>query len=173
MDESGVRGQLEQHHAESYGWALSCCAHNPVEAEDVLQMVYMKILQGRARYDGRSALKTWLFAVIRHTAANERRRHWLRRLRLERYAREQQMSPPSDGQDHTLGQPERLKAFQAALARLSARQQEVLHLTFYQDLTLQEAAGVMGVTVGSARTHYERGKARLRGWLNLQEQADE
>jgi len=33
---------------------------------------------------------------------------------------------------------------------------------FYQDLTIQEAAEVLAMPVGTARTHYERGKERLR-----------
>jgi RNA polymerase sigma-70 factor (ECF subfamily) len=36
---------------------------------------------------------------------------------------------------------------------------------FYQNLTIQEAADVLGMTVGTARTHYERGKSRLRDLL--------
>jgi RNA polymerase sigma-70 factor (ECF subfamily) len=42
----------------------------------------------------------------------------------------------------------------------------VLHLVFYQDLSISEAAVIMGVSLGSARTHYERGKARLRELLS-------
>jgi RNA polymerase sigma-70 factor (ECF subfamily) len=41
----------------------------------------------------------------------------------------------------------------------------VLHLVFYQDLSIAEAADVMDVGLGTARTHYERGKARLRQLL--------
>jgi RNA polymerase sigma-70 factor (ECF subfamily) len=40
---------------------------------------------------------------------------------------------------------------------------------FYQDLSIAEAAGVVGVAVGTARTHYERGKARLRQMLGEEE----
>ena len=50
----------------------------------------------------------------------------------------------------------------AALETLSARQRDVLHLVFYQELTIAAAAEVLGISVGSARAHYERGKANLR-----------
>jgi RNA polymerase sigma-70 factor, ECF subfamily len=50
----------------------------------VLQTVYLKVLMGKARYNGKSSFKTWLFAVIRRTAADERRRQLLRRLSLDR-----------------------------------------------------------------------------------------
>src|SRR5215469_1028410 len=82
MDENQLRMQLEQHHPVSYGWAMSCCSRVPELAEDVLQAAYLRILQGRARFHGRAAFKTWLFAVIRMTAVDELRRHWLRQWRL-------------------------------------------------------------------------------------------
>src|SRR5215813_10507191 len=84
MTDSELRTALETHHSESYGWALSCCARSSVEAESVLQTVYLKVLMGKARYEGKASFKTWLFAVIRRTAADERRRHILRRLSLNR-----------------------------------------------------------------------------------------
>jgi RNA polymerase sigma-70 factor (ECF subfamily) len=52
-----------------------------------------------------------------------------------------------------------------ALGRLPARQREVLNLVFDHDLSLREAGETMGISVGSARTHYERGKRRLRELL--------
>ena len=173
MDESDLRAQLEELHPLSYGWALNCCARNPTEAEDILQTAYLKILDGRARFDGRAALKTWLFAVIRRTAADERRRNWLRRLRLESFGRERAGESQSATLAEAPEQAERLKVFRQALAKLPRRQQEVLHLVFYQELTVEEAAGVMGVSLGSARTHYARGKHRLGEWLHESEHFDE
>jgi RNA polymerase sigma-70 factor (ECF subfamily) len=82
MDDAELRAELERLHPDSYGWALGCCARNRDEADEVLQIVYLKILAGRARFDGRATLKTWLFSVIRRTAIDEWRRRVVRRLAL-------------------------------------------------------------------------------------------
>ena len=165
MDAAGLRAQLEQYHPMSYGWALNCCLSHPMDADDVLQTAYQKILEGRARYDGRAAFRTWLFAVIRNTAADVRRRNWLRNLRLSGYEKERadDFQPAERGAG--LERAELLEVFRTALARLPRRQREVLHLVFYQDLTVEGAADAMGVSVGSARTHYQRGKRALGEWL--------
>lgn len=169
MDEQELRARLETHHEASFGWALACCRGNREEAEDVLQAAYLKVLSGKARFGGHSAFRTWLFSVIRLTAADQRRRHAVRRVLLDRWSQD-----PATGPDSTSGPDdaaanldtqrlgERLRRSVAALPR---RQQEVLHLVFYHDQSLSEAAAVMGVSLGSARTHYHRGKERLRGQL--------
>ncbi len=169
MDEIELRAQLEKHHAVNFGWALNCCSHNNTEAKDVLQLAYLKILQGRARYEGKSSFKTWLFSVIRHTAADERRRGWLRFLGLKRYADKHVNDSPCAEYEDSSEQGDISKSFKISLAQLPRRQKEVLHLVFYQDLTIQEASNVMGVSIGSARTHYERGKGNLRKSLTSSE----
>ena len=167
MDGSELRCELEQLHGESYGWAVCCCARDRHLAEDVLQEVYVKILSGRARFEGRGTLKTWLFSVIRLTAADERRRNLLRRLRLRLY---QPAVSDSEPADLSLTRPEEQERFRAALAALPRRQQHVLQLVFYHDMSLSEAAGVMDISLGTARTHYDRGKKAVR--LRLEESCD-
>ena len=160
--------ELASLHRASLGWAIACCRGQRPEAEDVLQTVYVKILEGRARFDGRSSFRTWLFAVIHRTAHEGRRRRWLQAALLERWWHVDVVDP-ADGSESVAMTRQRNERLRAALTRLSRRQQEVLHLVFYQELTLDESALVLGLPPGTARTHYERGKTRLRALLAQEE----
>jgi RNA polymerase sigma-70 factor (ECF subfamily) len=170
IDISELQAELEKLHGASFGWALSCCRRDRENAAEVLQTVYLKILEGKARYRGESSLKTWLFAVIRKTAISEQRKRLLRALKLIAVpaaspTRQSLVLEPA----LAIERSEVQQQFQAALALLPARQREILHLVFYEDLTVREAANVMGVSIGSARQHYERGKKHLRESLNREE----
>ena len=166
MAETDLLDQISDFHDDSWGWAMNCCGGNPDEAGDVLQAAYTKAAQGRLAHAGRSSLKTWWFGVVRLTAL-EGRRKAARRRGLAGLAalhwREWfgQASASAEQDDSTL-------LLHAALKSLSTRQREVLHLVFYQDLTIEEASAVMGVSLGSARTHYQRGKQRLRTLIDPQ-----
>jgi len=162
MDMLQMQARLESGHGESYGWALCCCSRDPSQAEEVLQRVYLGVLEGKARYDGRATFKTWLFAVIRRTAADERRRDWLRRLRLRRYTHRARIADAEGPPEPALDRDERRALCLRALGTLSSRQRQVLHLVFYHDFSLSEAAEAMGLSIGSARTHYDRAKKALR-----------
>jgi RNA polymerase sigma-70 factor (ECF subfamily) len=164
MDEIELKRQLERVHPDCFGWAMTCCGRDRDDAEEVLQTVYLSVLDGRARYDARSSFRTWLFGVIRRTAASERRKAWLRGLLLKREAGS--LAPATPVQpDAGIELESRRDGLRHALAHLAARQREVLELVFYHELTVEEAAAVMGVSVGSARTHYARGKAHLAAML--------
>jgi RNA polymerase sigma-70 factor (ECF subfamily) len=160
-----MEAELAEIHAESFSWALACCGGDRTVAEEVLQVAYVKLLDGSARYDGRSSFKTFLFGVIRTTARERRRAYRLAAERLSRWiARRTEPRPTADPEARAL-QSERARALRDALLHLSGRQREVLHLVFSHDLTIEQAAGVLGISTGSARQHYERGKARLRALL--------
>jgi RNA polymerase sigma factor (sigma-70 family) len=167
METAELKGELEKLHSASFGWALSCCRRDYAEAEEILQTVYLKIFEGKARYRGESSLKTWLFAVIRKTAIGEYRKRLLRNL-VFISGSEKRDDPATfaDAPPVAFEKSELHKQFRVALAKLPPRQREALHLVFYEDLSLSEAADVMGISIGSARQHYDRGKKHLRAWLS-------
>ena len=160
MSQKELEAWLERLQEESFGWALSCCSGDRARAEDVLQSSYVRVIAGKAVYSERSTFRTWLFGVIRRVALEQHRRvrtEWKRTLRLE-HPNVQVVVDDRPG-PHDF---ESARALHTALSQLPERQREVLHLVFYQDMSIAEAAEVMEISVGSARTHYERGKARLR-----------
>jgi RNA polymerase sigma-70 factor (ECF subfamily) len=169
MDETNLQGELERMHAASFGWALWCCGHRREEAEEVLQATYLKVLERTATFDGRSSLRTWLFGVIRRTAAQQHRRQWLRRRLFDQWLVGEPSTPPAADPEAAASESEGSRDLLRALAGLSTRQRQVLHLVFYQDLTVEEAARVMNISLGTARTHFDRGKSRLREILVEQE----
>jgi RNA polymerase sigma factor (sigma-70 family) len=162
--------QLKDLHQESFGWALRCCVGYQDEAEDVLQTVYLKILEGKAIFKGKSTFRTWLFSIIRFTAIDAMRRDKVRQKNLDLVKVEWERSTTDTQETETENQEalaDDLVAFQKILNELPGRQREVLQLVFYHDCTIAEAAAVMGVSLGSARTHYERAKGAFRKKLTL------
>ena len=160
VSDADLRGEIERLHGSCFGWAMSCCGHRREEAEDVLQTSYLKVLDGSARFAGGASFKTFLFAVIRRTAAERRRREMVRGALLARWLRLAPVAVVEPAAE--LQVSARAARLRAALARLPRRQQEVLRLVSQHDLPIAEAAAVLGLGLGSARTHYERGKRRLR-----------
>jgi len=168
-ERSALESDLERLHAESWGWALSCCARDRDLAQDVLQTAYLRIVSGRARFGGKSSFKTWVFGVIRMIARSEKRRAWLWSSRHRRSDAGLDVPDSARRADADVDDAERAESLTRALARLSDRQREVLQLAFYHDLTIEDAARVMKLSVGSARTHYDRGKKALARLLASEE----
>jgi RNA polymerase sigma-70 factor (ECF subfamily) len=161
MTRSQLEREVERLHAECWGWALACCGRDRELAEEALQTAYVRILSGRAKFRGGSSVKTWVFGVIRLTSMEERRRHSARRSDDGGGEKASDVVDPALPADAAIELAERDAELVGALASLSPRQREVLQLVFYHEMTIEEAAAVMKVSLGSARTHYERGKKAL------------
>jgi RNA polymerase sigma-70 factor (ECF subfamily) len=152
------RSELEAIHGQVYGWALSRCNYDRSVAEDLLQQAYVELLSGKARFDGRSSLKTFVFSVVSNLA-NARYRRLATRLRL--HAEHAAFAePPAPPVGHGDGD-----AIWSAVMSLPARQRDIIELVFAAEMTIEEASAVMGVSVGSGRQHYERAKRSLRARL--------
>lgn len=165
MTQDELERLLEGLHHDCYGWALSCCRWNRDEALEVLQTAYVRVLEGSARLNGFPAPRAWLFGVIRRTALERRRRRAVRAVGLLRWQRLAPAPPDVEGPGAAAEESEARARLRRLLDRLSSRQRDLLHLVFYQDMTIEEAAGVLAISLGTARAHYERGKARLRRLL--------
>jgi RNA polymerase sigma factor (sigma-70 family) len=165
VEESGagdVRRDLAALHAETWSWAVSCCRGDRQGAHDVLHDAYVQVLSGRATFKRRSSFKTWLFGVIRVVAMATRRRRLIRDFLFEPIGPFAESVAAPEAAPHA---PPRLLAAMRVLPR---RQSEIVTLVFAHDLTLEEAASVMNISLGAARQHHARAKQKLRAAIQLE-----
>lgn len=166
MDEPEIRNSLVALHSASFAWAVVCCRRDRELAEEVLQSVYASLLGGRMTFAGKSTFKTWLFAVIRNVARDHLRgRWWSRVVRLELEGLWRLPDNEIAAEDR-LATDQEAATVRLALAALPRRQRELMHLVFYQDMSVAEAAGVMEISIGSASRHYARAKESLKRHLS-------
>src|SRR5256885_11877666 len=131
MHPDELRAQLEALHTESFGWALACSDGERARAESVLQRSYLKVLEGRGEFQGRSSFKTWFFGVVRHTAAEERRRWIWRKLRLVPQESADAVAETRNPAEQSGLHSGLRDQFRRLLKELPRRQREALHLVFY------------------------------------------
>jgi len=68
------RSALEAIHGQLFGWALSRSDYDRAVAEDLVQQAYRELLTGKARFDNKSSLKTFVFSVAQNLARSRYRR---------------------------------------------------------------------------------------------------
>ena len=156
------RQALEAVHSELFGWALTRCGFDATAAEDLMQEAYVAVLSGAARFDNKSKLSTFLFGVVQNLARSRFRKLAMRLRLAKTYAAEQvEQGSVIDADDR-----ERRQIWRA-VESLPARQRDITELVFCRDMTIEEASAVMGVTVGTARVHYDRAKKALAEKLTV------
>ena len=162
-----VYAALTACHEAAYQWALHCCAGVRADAEDALQESYLRVLERRAQFSGESRFKTWLFSLIWRVASEQRRQLQRRIHRWLSVAPEPVAAQESPERSYL--QSEQRAQIDAALAKLSHRQRALIELCCGHALSISESAAVLGLRVGSARTHYARAKVKLSKTLNKEE----
>ncbi len=151
------RQALEELHEQLYGWAMSRCEFDRTAAEDLMQQAYVEILSGRARFDNKSNLRTFMFSIVQKLASSQRRKIAVR-LRIVKQNRSELIQSEVRESDGDSSEPNRVWQ---AVAKLPARQRDITELVFCRDITVEEASAIMGVSVGTGRVHYDRAKKAL------------
>jgi RNA polymerase sigma-70 factor (ECF subfamily) len=153
------RSALEAMHGQVFGWALSRCDFEQAVAEDLVQQAYVELLTGKARFDGGSSLKTFVFAVVQNLSRNRYRRMATRLRLLEGVQSE------ADAGITQPVEPGEYDGLWKAVQALPARQRDIVELVFCRDMTIEDASAVMGVSTGTGRVHYDRAKKALKSRL--------
>lgn len=144
----------EAHHADLVRFA-SFVAPEPAMAEDLVHEAFIKFYGARNRVTDPTKVAAYLRTTVLNLARG-RARHLgvVRRNRPE-------PQPDAASAEHNALRADTQDRVVAALHHLSERQRACLVLRHYEDRTESEIAAILGISIGSVRTHVHRGMESL------------
>ena len=135
-------------------------------AEDLFQETWMRVLLRGAQYNGKARFDTWLFTIARNLVIDLSRKRTMVSL--------DEMSDSSEDDrpfEIAMDGPSPLEQFQAredsaevaeVLLKLEPSSREVLVLRFYEEMSLEEIAGVTKAPLSTVKSRLYRGLAALK-----------
>ena len=123
-------------------------------AEDLTQTAFVKCYAAWGRLREPAAVDAYLRSTLLHTFFDDDKRLWRRRERATEELPETGSTPSDASED-------RMVMLQA-LAVVPPRQRACLVLRFYDDLSVEETAAVLGCSTGTVKSNTARGLDALR-----------
>jgi RNA polymerase sigma-70 factor (ECF subfamily) len=185
-DEQAFRALFDRYHQVLRRTARGYVDSDAV-AEEIAQETWVAIVRGIDRFEGRSALLTWMFSILFKQARSHRVRE-SRSLPLSSLAREEDdhlgcspdrfqkddeawpghwATPPRPWQkpERRLLSLEARERLKDALAQLPERQRTVIALRDVDGLPAEEVCAMLGLSPENQRVLLHRGRSRLRAAL--------
>jgi RNA polymerase sigma-70 factor (ECF subfamily) len=145
------------------------------EAENLTQECFLRAYQNMPSFRGESSLETWLMQIaanlVRDQARNRKVGFWKRLLGLQNGEGEEwaeHVAAREASPEQSLLAREEVRAVWEVAEQLSRQQRAVFLLRFVEDMELHEIAAVLGLQVGSVKTHLFRALQTVRGRLRDQ-----
>jgi RNA polymerase sigma-70 factor (ECF subfamily) len=161
LDSERMAAWVRDHTPALRGFLLALVRRRD-EADDLVQEVFARAWQHRAKYEERGQARAWLLRIADHVACDRLRR---RRPQLG-LGEEEGQEGPADHREvepaAALAASEAAARLHAALDRLSPAQQRVLLLRYYGQLSFSEIAESLGCPLNTALSHCQRGLKMLR-----------
>lgn len=139
---------------------------DPVLAEDVMQQVFLQALRDVGRFEGKSSLRTWLFAVAGHRcldAIRSRRRADLRIVQDDRKLDD--LEGPAHEPHKRIARVQLLEALDSCMSVLSEEVRATVLLRFHAELTFEQMAAHLGASAEALQMRVARAMPVLRRCL--------
>ncbi len=166
---------VRQHQRRVYR-VLFLLVRNADTADALTQECFLRAFERRTSFRGDSRIDTWLLKIAvnlaRDHARNRRASFWKRLVGLsDTSVEDNPIEYPDQGPspEKTLLARKQLEAVWSAAAELPDRQKTIFLLRFAEDLELAEIADVLGLQVGSVKTHLFRAVNAVRNKLKEQQ----
>jgi RNA polymerase sigma-70 factor (ECF subfamily) len=143
---------------------------NETEACDVVQEVFIKVFRGIAAFREQSSLRTWIYRIAVNEAHNRRR--WFSRHSRHEVSLEKGGEETGHGLDYALDTGrspydrvvdlESEALMEQALARVQPAFRAAVVLRDIENLSYEEIAEILGVSLGTVKSRIVRGREALR-----------
>jgi RNA polymerase sigma-70 factor (ECF subfamily) len=161
---------IERYEQQLYGMMFRLLG-NQTDAADVVQEVFLKVFRTINSFREQSSLKTWIYRIAVNEAHNHRRwfaRHCRREISMEEerdgnlHSRlEYTADPGRSPYDQTLDNENRI-LIERALARINPVFRTAVVLRDIQNLSYEEIAEILQISLGTVKSRILRGREALR-----------
>ena len=172
-NESDLRTLLERHR-EGLFLFLFGYVGNEEDAEELMMDAFAVVASGTSVFSGRSSFKTWLFGIARNQAKMFMRKKKGFLYSLDEIREKHQSEYPAKHEEHDMPETELLRQEQnkklyMALETLPAGYRQVLYLIYFEEMSADEAALIMGKTRKQVYNLTQRGRMALKKTLERME----
>ena len=153
MDQNELISAVQRNSNRLYRIALSF-TKNHHTAEDIVQDTFLKLMKQNREFETEGHLDNWLTSVC----VNESKDH------LKSFFRKNVMTLEQAEELYTFDKPKDLDLFNAVMS-LPKKERTVIHLFYYEELSIKEIADVMKISESAVGTRLHRARKHLKEML--------
>ena len=189
-EEAAIVAELKAGSEEAYAWLIGefqrpvyelvyRMVSDPADAADTTQDVFLKVFRGMKHFHGESSLKTWIYRIALHEAANRKRwwfRHkaqetsiepaetdgWANGDGLQTGVMQNALTDQKDSPFDNVAQREVQRRVDAELRRLPEPYRTTLILRDLEEMSYEEIAEVLQISLGTVKSRLTRGRQALK-----------
>jgi RNA polymerase sigma-70 factor (ECF subfamily) len=182
QEEATIVAELKAGSETAYAWLIGefqqpvyglvyRIVNDPADAADTTQDVFLKVFRGINHFHGESSLKTWIYRIALHEAANRRRwwfRHKAHEIQIEPVdagecaCREDQLADRGESPFDSCAHAEVQATVEKALASVPEPYRTALILRDLEEMSYEEIAEVLQTSLGTVKSRITRGRGALR-----------
>jgi RNA polymerase sigma-70 factor, ECF subfamily len=153
-DSEAFRLVFEAYKDRVYSIALCFFDGNETTAKDITQDVFLKLMTTISQFEKRSEFSTWLYRLVTNACLDRKRT--LRRLLLLSSCREFEVPDRRRSLEDKYVQREIEKSVRQVIARMKPKLRITVLLKYFDDLSYEEIAAVLGCSVGTVASRLNR-----------------
>lgn len=129
-------------------------------AEDIFQDVFIKVDQKLCTFRGGSSIKTWIISITINTCKDYLKSAWKRRVVPMTEYHEQTLSGKNDFL--AIEQMDEHQLIRQTVMKLPDKYKDIILCVYFQDMTISEAASILKINEGTAKSRLFRAKEKIK-----------